>query len=405
MLKFYDTCALINLQDKAFTERFYVSDITLQELEKIKDDPKTPIDLKIKVKHLGHLFEENNGLYEIVVWDGNAEHANARNDFKIIDCAIQLQEANYVEKVKFISDDLWARLIAHDVYGFDVEKSQEIVKTPEYLGYKEVWLSEEEMADFYSAIGTTENKFELLDNQYLIVCDDSGIPVDGYRWHGKYEPLFKKSTKSMYFDKVKPKDIYQQCVIDSIMNNTITAITGKAGSGKSLLSLMAAMYLVEKGEFNRLVILYNPVKVRGAVDIGYFPGSSNEKMLSGSLGNQLNSKFGDRFAIDRLMSENKLLIVSMGDCRGMEIGKEILYIPEAENTSVDLMKICLTRASSDAKIIIEGDWQSQVDSWHFEGDNNGLKRVIDAFKGNEEFGCMTLKNIWRSKIAALCELL
>jgi predicted ribonuclease YlaK len=61
--------------------------------------------------------------------------------------------------------------------------------------------------------------------------------------------------------------------------------------------------------------------------------------------------------------------------------------------------------SSGAKIIIEGDYMAQVDSYMFEGHNNGLKRVIDVFRGHPEFGYVQLQNVWRSKIAELCELL
>jgi predicted ribonuclease YlaK len=82
-----------------------------------------------------------------------------------------------------------------------------------------------------------------------------------------------------------------------------------------------------------------------------------------------------------------------------------MWITEAQNTSVDLIKLCLSRVSSGAKVIIEGDYTSQVDSNVFEDGNNGLKRVIDKFQGHEEFGYVQLQNVWRSKIAELCELL
>ena len=125
-----------------------------------------------------------------------------------------------------------------------------------------------------------------------------------------------------------------------------------------------------------------------------------------SIGNILTTKFGDRYAVDYLIQQNKLKLVSMADCRGMEISdNEILWITEASNTSVDLMKLCLSRVSSGAKVIIEGDYEAQVDSREFAGGNNGLKRVIEVFKDHKEFGYVQLQNVWRSKIAELCELL
>ena len=96
----------------------------------------------------------------------------------------------------------------------------------------------------------------------------------------------------------------------------------------------------------------------------------------------------------------------MADCRGMEISdSEILCITESQNTSIDLIKLCLSRVSSGAKVFIEGDYLSQVDSNAFDGNNNGLKRMINVFNGYEEFGYVQLQNVWRSKIAKLCELL
>ena len=56
-------------------------------------------------------------------------------------------------------------------------------------------------------------------------------------------------------------------------------------------------------------------------------------------------------------------------------------------------------------MFIEGDYNSQVDSYSFEGNNNGLKRVIEKFKNNKEFAYIQLQKTYRSKIAELCELL
>lgn len=252
-----------------------------------------------------------------------------------------------------------------------------------------------------------DNKYDLKINEYLIVNNENGENVDVLRWDGNtFQPIFKKNIKTIYFDKLKVKDVYQSCAVDSLVNNTITAISGKAGSGKSLLSLMVAMWLIESGKYERLVVMFNPTKARGACDMGYYGGDFLDKAMQNSIGQILTTKFGDRFAVDLLMTQNKLKLVSMADCRGMEISdSEILWITESQNTSIDLMKLCLSRVSSGAKVFIEGDYKSQVDHSSFEGLNNGLKRVIDVFQDHIEFGYVQLQNTWRSKIAELCELL
>ena len=221
-----------------------------------------------------------------------------------------------------------------------------------------------------------------------------------------FRKVCSKSIKStMFGDKIRPKDVYQSCAIDSILSNTMTIISGRAGTGKSLISLITIMNLIEAGHYDRAVIMFNPTKARGATDMGYYAGDAISKALQSNVGEMLTSKFGDRFAVDLLIQQGKLKLVSMADIRGFEIGREILLISEVQNTTVDLLKLCLSRASSQCKIILEGDYQSQVDSYLFEGSSNGMKRAIDVFRGEEEFGYVHLPNVWRSKIAELCEKL
>ena len=409
--KFYDTNAILDLQDKMFEYDFCISSISLQEMENIKTSGRKDDETKYKARKALHLLDENKDKYEVVIYTTAMENyiiekqLEVTPDTKIIaSCAFSRgllqQDTDFV----FITNDIACKMIASKIFGLEVESVGEN-KLDEYKGFVEKSLSEKEMAYFYEHI--SENIFGLLINQYVILKDGKDEIVDAYRWNGtQHEPLFKRNIQSLYFDKLKSKDIYQSCAIDSLMNCTITAITGKAGSGKSLLALMSAMYLIEKGKYDRIVVMFNPTKTRGASDMGFYSGDFIDKAMQNSIGQILTTKFGDRYAVDLLLSQNKLKLVSMADCRGMEISdSEILWITESQNTSIDLIKLCLSRVSSGAKVFIEGDYLSQVDSNVFDGNNNGLKRMIDVFKGHEEFGYVQLQNVWRSKIAELCELL
>lgn len=403
MIKFYDTCSLLLAQESAFGEFFAISDVTLRELEGIKTSRFKMEDVKYQARKLSKLLRDYDDMYKVVVLPGDLTKNAVNNDEQIVLCAKHFSEQTD-EEVVFVTDDICAYNLASKIYGMNVCSVFDFLPNDNYKGFVEVVMSEAELGEFLEHLDC--NRYNLLTNEYLVIWDEAREYVDAMRWDGtKHVSLIKKNIKTDFFDKLKTKDIFQAMVVDSILNNQITAITGKAGSGKSLLSLMVAMYLVKTGAYDRIVILYNAVKVRGAADIGFLPGSSDEKILGGALGNQLNSKFGDRFAIDLLLQQDKLRIVSMGDCRGMEIGNEILYIPEAENTSIDLMKICLSRASDNAKVIVEGDYKQQVDSLSYDGENNGLKRIIDVFKGEDIFGYVELQNIWRSRLANLCEKL
>ena len=408
---FYDTNAILDLQDKMFEDDFCISSISLQEMENIKTSGRKDEETKYKARKALHLLDENKDKYEVVIYTTAMENYIVEKqleitpDTKIIaSCAFSRgllpQDTDFV----FVTNDIACKMIASKIFGLEVESVGE-KELDNYKGFVEKSLSEEDMAYFYEH--NSENIFGLFINQYLILKDEKDEIVDAYRWNGtQHEPLFKRNIQSLYFDKLKSKDIYQSCAIDSLMNCTITAITGKAGSGKSLLALMSAMYLIEKGKYDRIVVMFNPTKTRGASDMGFYGGDFIDKAMQNSIGQILTTKFGDRYAVDLLLSQNKLKLVSMADCRGMEISdSEILWITESQNTSIDLIKLCLSRVSSGAKVFIEGDYLSQVDSNAFDGNNNGLKRMIDVFKGHEEFGYVQLQNVWRSKIAELCELL
>lgn len=409
--KFFDTNTILDLQDKMFEDDFCISSISLQEMENIKTSGRKDEETKYKARKALHLLDENKDKYEVVIYTTAMENyiiekqLEVTPDTKIIaSCAFSRGLLSQDTDFVFVTNDIACKMIASKIFGLEVESVGEN-KLDEYKGFIEKSLSEKEMAYFYEHI--SENIFGLLINQYVILKDGKDEIVDAYRWNGtQHEPLFKRNIQSLYFDKLKSKDIYQSCAIDSLMNCTITAITGKAGSGKSLLALMSAMYLIEKGKYDRIVVMFNPTKTRGASDMGFYSGDFIDKAMQNSIGQILTTKFGDRYAVDLLLSQNKLKLVSMADCRGMEISdSEILWITESQNTSIDLIKLCLSRVSSGAKVFIEGDYLSQVDSNVFDGNNNGLKRMIDVFKGHEEFGYVQLQNVWRSKIAELCELL
>ena len=405
--KFYDTNAVLKLQSKIFEDEFVLSSTTLHELEHIKTSKNKDEETKYNARKAIHLLDEKSDRYNVVTFTTDVDELMHEYgvfdspDNEIIACAKYYSKK---EDIVFVTNDICCKVIAKDIFKLDVESVGDNIDD-NYKGFVEKSLSEEDMAYFYEH--NSENMFGLLINQYLILKDEKDEIVDAYRWSGtQHEPLFKRNIQSLYFDKLKSKDIYQSCAIDSLMNCTITAITGKAGSGKSLLALMSAMYLIEKGKYDRIVVMFNPTKTRGASDMGYYGGDFIDKAMQNSIGQILTTKFGDRYAVDLLLSQNKLKLVSMADCRGMEISdSEILWITESQNTSIDLIKLCLSRVSSGAKVFIEGDYLSQVDSNAFDGNNNGLKRMIDVFKGHEEFGYVQLQNVWRSKIAELCELL
>ena len=410
---FYDTCALLNLQEEVFEERFVICSQTFIEIENIKESRLKSDDVKYRARKMSKLLAKRPDDYIVamvedpcwLVHNELCERGMAETPDNLICCTAYLcKDVLGIPEMTFVTDDLNCLNIAKKIFGLKAERSKRKIEE-EYTGFKIVTMSDEEMADFYEHPDI--NNYNLITNQYLIIEADDHSVIDCRRWDGDtFKDLYKKKVQSIYFDKLKPKDIYQSCVIDSIMNNTLTAISGKAGSGKTLLSLMGSMSLIESGKYDRIVALFNPSKARGTTDMGFYGGKMIDKAMQNAIGNILTTKFGDRYAIDVLLQQDKLKLVSMADCRGMEVrDNEILWITEAENTSIDLIRLCLSRVSSGAKVILEGDYKYQTDSQLFDGDKNGLKRVINTLKGQPEVGCVQLQNIWRSKIAELAELL
>lgn len=404
---FLDTNVLIENPDYFSDVEFVISDKTLFELEEIKSSRSKADDVRSAARKAIRFLNDHKDQYEVIVYNNSIkELINSYDIPETPDNIICACAAWYStdHPIQFITLDAACQAIAEKVFGLTVGHLD--FHEDHYTGFKEVTMTDEELIDFLDK-DHSDNEYNLLRNQYFIVNDSTGEVTEALRWNGSnFIPLYKRPIKSIYFEKLKCKDIYQMCVIDSIMNCTITAISGKAGSGKSLMSLMAAMSLIESGRYSRLVVLFNPTKTRFAADMGYYVGSMEDKAMASNIGNILTTKFGDRYAVDLLLSQNRLKLVSMADCRGMEIREdEILYISESQNTSIELIKLSLSRVASGAKVIIEGDYNAQVDNRAFEGHNNGLKRVIDVFKGHEEFGYVELQNVWRSRIAELCELL
>lgn len=379
-----------------------ISSVTIQELEQIKTSDSKSEDVRAKARRAVHQIRKYN--VEVIIynplWDKEITEMGIEinNDNKIImtcskaDCDV------------FYTEDYLCELIARNIFGFETKRVRDDI-TDEYKGFVVVEETDERVFDIYEPIdGVITNAFNLLPNQYICTTKE-GKQIDIFRWTGtKYAKVSNSKIKSMYFGDIKPKDIYQKMVVDSINNNTLTCISGKAGSGKSMLSLACGMELVESGKYDRIVVLFNPCSVRGATQLGYYQGSLIEKALQSNIGNVLITKFGDRFAVENLIAQGKLKLVPMVDCRGMEIrDNEILYITEAENMTVDMMKICLSRASQFAKIIVEGDYK-QIDNKIFMVDN-GMSRLVDKLKGEDCFGYVQLQNVWRSKIATLMDKL
>ena len=410
---FYDTCALLNELHKAFETNipFVISNITLKELEQIKTSNFKDSEIKFRARRLIHLLDANEDKYEVVnyckAWDNelqNYEILSDNNDSKIIFSAIKKSQDN---PIIFVTEDICCKRLAKNL-GLQVRYL--IEGKQKYCGYKEVVISsDEELADFYSKVSYyKENPYKLLVNEYLIIKDSNNNIIDKYRYtkEGMKKVSFN-CFESKMFGKIKPKDIYQQLVMDSMKTNKITMVRGAAGTGKSHLSFGFLFNKLENHEIEKIIIFCNTVATSGSAKLGYYPGSKDEKLLDSQIGNLLASKLGDKTEVERLISEGKIILLPMSDIRGYDTGgmKAGIYISEAQNLDIELMRLALQRIGEDSICILDGDSETQVDSSLYAGNNNGMKRVSEIFKGHDIYGEVTLKNIHRSQIAQLAQLM
>ena len=410
--RFYDTCSLLLKANTLFDddEKIAISSVTLEELENIKTSATKDIDIKYAARQLLHKLDEHRGEYDVHIFETGmlgpiVEKGlpTLSNDIRILATAIDYDNKVHPDETIFVTNDLALKNIANLFFGDGIIES---VKEDDdnYKGYIECRLSNDEMEEFYS--NPNDNYFNSLINQYIIIKNQDNQVVDKKLWDGTgYRAISYDSFDSKQFGKIKPIDIYQQFVADSFTHNKITLIKGPAGSGKTLLALGFLFDRLEKNRIDKIIIFCNTVAAKNAARLGFLPGTRNEKLLDSQIGNLLISKIGGRVEVERLINEEKLVLLPMSDIRGYDTTgmRAGIYISEAQNLDISLMKLALQRIGEDSICIIDGDAKTQVDDIAFAGVNNGMRRASKVFRGHDIYGEIELKNIHRSRIAQIAE--
>ena len=291
------------------------------------------------------------------------------------------------------------RLIANEYFGLETTG---MYTTEElYKGYLVEKMSDDELAFLYEH--QDQNPFNMLINQYLIIKNSNDEVVDVLKWTSTgFETVRQKSIKSNMFGTLKPLDEVQRCAIDSIINNDITVLYGRAGSGKTTLPLNYIMQALEKGTYKKCYIIYSYEPLKGAKTLGYEKGDHITKLLySASLGNILASKFGDIQQVEYMLERGMIDIIPTANIRGIEISEDsICMVTECQNLDVYTLKTIIQRCKDGCKQIYEGDIIEQKDT---NISSIGINRLIDVFKGHPKFGCVKLKNNYRGELTELAD--
>ena len=272
----------------------------------------------------------------------------------------------------------------------------------EYLGFKEVTLSDEELALIYQK--TPNYNLGCLQNEYLIVHNKTGDIADHFRWDGsQFVQVPFKQINSRFSGKVKPRNTQQRLAVDMLYNQdiTINMIAGRFGSGKTYLMCAAALELLEKGKFEKIVYVRNNVEVKNSKPIGHLPGSYNEKLLPFAM--PLAEHLGGTDALEIMLSQGKVEIVHLGFIRGRDIKNSIIMCSEVENMTKEHIQLLIGRVGEGSALWLDGDVK-QVDAEVFQ-ENSGMQIALNKLKGHPRFGYVKLLKTERSETAAMADLL
>lgn len=400
-----DTSALIsclnNIEDNN-TYDWVITSTVLEELDhQVKGNSNNP-ELAFHARNALRWIDKNedNIIFKISdittsdVWI-NDYYDVSHNDNKIMDVAMR---EGYLVSSEDRAFRLKAKALGIPVIRFGTkEKNKE-----DFKGYKVVQMTEDEIANWYEG-EIKVNKWDLLNNEYLIIKSGNEV-IDTWRWTNQgFRPLKYKTIKNKFIGNVIPRNTQQKILFDIMQDDTmkIKVAKGGYGVGKDFCMLSHAIDLIEKNKYESLIWIRNLTNLRNVSDIGFLPGTADEKLMPWAM--IMADHLGGEDGLKYFLSNGKIQLQHLGYIRGRSFRNSILYCSEAENLTKELMQLLISRCGEGSTIYINGDYK-QVDNKVFEA-NNGLNAMVDKFKGLDEFGFVELEKIERSKVSQLAALL
>lgn len=397
---FVDTNILLNPNFKFDNySRIYISIVSIEELDGLKKNEKVSYQARQAIKNIKSADNVEIKISSRSV--GSTMFLEHNNDNIILNTAYDVYCDD--NEVIFISDD-YALIVKAQTLGFPCRmfEFEDGNINDIYTGYKEIFLSEIELAEHYQ---NPVNRWGLLNNEYLIIRDSNGDVIDRQKWieNKGFTPLSYKQIDNMYTGKIKPRNIYQELAFDLFQNKNITVkcIYGRYGSGKDLVMSAHALNMIQRGLYDKLIFVRNNYGVKNSKEIGYLPGSIDDKLLPFAM--PLADHVGGVEGLKMLIEQRKIELQHFGFIRGRDIKNSIVYVSEAENMTKEHIQLLIGRLAEGSTLWINGDFK-QVDDVIFER-NSGLKQLVNCLKGNELFGCVELNITERSKTAQLAALL
>ncbi len=226
-------------------------------------------------------------------------------------------------------------------------------------------------------------------------------------YYNPFEDQIERVDKE-YVSGIKPRNAEQAFAVNALLNPEIKLITlqGVAGTGKTLLALASA---IEQKNNYRQIILARPIIPLSNRDIGYLPGSAEDKInpymqpLFDNLTfikSQYKTSEKRHKAIVQMQDEEQMIITPLAFIRGRSLSNVYFIVDEAQNLTPHEVKTIITRAGEGTKIIFTGDIH-QIDTPYLDEHSNGLSYLIDRLKGHKLYAHVKLEKGERSELANL----
>ena len=245
---------------------------------------------------------------------------------------------------------------------------------------------------------------EALPNKYFILRNGNRSVLANLDQSKEH---LRKVDKNVIYG-ITPRNAEQTFAVDALSNHDIqlVSLTGKAGTGKTLLALASALHVRKS---YRQIFVARPIVPLSNKDIGYLPGDVESKLAPYMTPLWDNLKvIQDQFPetdknhqlIDSLIKEEKLVIEPLSYIRGRSLQRIFFIVDEAQNLTPHEIKTIITRAGEGSKLVFTGDIY-QIDHPYLDGQSNGLSYLIDRFKGQKLYAHINLEKGERSELAEL----
>jgi PhoH-like ATPase len=339
------------------------------------------------------------------------------NDNRILAVALNYhaeeQNKEQPRPVTLVSKDTLVRIKA-DVLGLNAEDylTDRIVSlTDMYPGYLTIHVHPGIIDNFYNArfllVSSLNLPYALHPHEFIILKDELGTSKSALlKVSGdvkKLEPLFL-SNEPIW--GIGARNVQQRMALELLLNDEIplVTLTGKAGTGKTLLTLAAGLMKIEDEHKYKKLLIARPVVPMGK-DIGYLPGEKDEKLRPWMQPIYDNLEFlfdtkkpGD---IEKILAGmGSIQVEALTYIRGRSIPGQFIIIDEAQNLSKHEVKTIVSRVGEGSKIVLVGD-PEQIDHPYLDSSSNGLTYVVERFKNQSLSGHINLERGERSHLAQL----